>query len=96
MLKNIVITAGGTEEKIDDVRKITNMATGRLGATICNTILSEISEKINKVYYICSESSLRPKDNEKVEVIVIFGTYDLKDKVEKLLKEVKIDFFVHL
>ena len=30
----IIITAGGTSEKIDDVRTITNTSTGRLGYAI--------------------------------------------------------------
>ena len=32
----IVITAGGTSEAIDQVRKITNSASGKLGMTIAN------------------------------------------------------------
>ena len=32
---NIVITAGGTEEKIDEVRKITNSATRKIGKYYC-------------------------------------------------------------
>ena len=31
---NILITAGGTSEKIDDVRHLTNHATGSLGREI--------------------------------------------------------------
>ena len=32
----VVITAGGTSEKIDNVRKITNSSTGKLGLCIAN------------------------------------------------------------
>lgn len=95
MLKTIVITAGGTAEPIDNVRKITNMSTGKLGATICNTLFEEMSDQIAKVYYMCSSTAVRPKENSKIETIVVGGTYDLKEKVEKLLKEVKVDFFIH-
>ena len=35
-MKKIVITAGGTGEKIDNVRKITNSSSGKLGMTIAN------------------------------------------------------------
>ena len=95
MLKTIVITAGGTSEKIDDVRTITNMSTGKLGATICNTLLSQISEQIEIIYYICSDTTIRPEQNPKVKVILVKGTYDLKNNVEKLLKSVKVNFFIH-
>lgn len=95
MLKTIVITAGGTSEEIDKVRTITNMSTGKLGATICNKILNEIPEEINKVYYICSTSSIKPIDNEKIKLIIVKGAYDLKEKIETLLNTVKVDFFIH-
>ena len=39
-MKKIVITAGGTSEKIDQVRKITNSSTGKLGMTIANHLLA--------------------------------------------------------
>lgn len=37
----VLITAGGTEEPIDEVRMITNSATGRLGVTITKAMLDE-------------------------------------------------------
>jgi len=95
MLKTIVITAGGTSEKIDDVRTITNMSTGKLGATICNTILDENSQDIGRIYYVCSATSQKPKESDKITTIIVEGTYDLKEKVENLLNSVKVDFFIH-
>lgn len=95
MLKTIVITAGGTSEKIDDVRTITNMSTGKLGATICNTILDENSQDIERIYYVCSATSQKPKESDKITTIIVKGTYDLKEKVEDLLNSVKVDFFIH-
>lgn len=50
MKKNIVITAGGTSEYIDTVRKITNSGTGKLGATIANKLSNE-----NKIFYHSAE-----------------------------------------
>ena len=38
-MKKIIITAGGTSEKIDNVRKITNSSSGKLGMTIANHLL---------------------------------------------------------
>ncbi len=95
MLKTIVITAGGTSEEIDKVRTITNMSTGKLGAKICNKILAEIPEKICKIYYVCSSLSIKPIDNDKIELIIVKGAYDLKEKIETLLNTVEVDFFIH-
>ncbi len=39
MKKNIIITSGPTNEKIDAVMKITNMSTGALGAVVADTFL---------------------------------------------------------
>lgn len=90
-MKKIVITAGGTSEKIDNVRKITNSSSGKLGMTIANHLLEE---KDNLIYYVCSKNSLRPRD-ERVKIIEIDGTIDLKNKIESLLLNEKIDYFVH-
>ena len=88
----VVITAGGTSERIDNVRKITNSGTGKLGYKIANELLDKYDDI--KIYYVCSKNSFRP-NNFKVEVIEIEGTIDLKNNVEKLLKENKIDYFIH-
>ena len=92
MKKNIIITAGGTEENIDNVRKITNMATGKLGALVCNNLLSA---KNNRIYYLSTRNAVKPIENEKIEHISIKGTYDLKEQIEYLLKNKQIDFFIH-
>ena len=41
----IIITAGGTSERIDDVRSITNTSTGRLGLVIGQHLLAEYGER---------------------------------------------------
>ncbi len=92
MKKKIIITAGGTSEKIDNVRKITNSSTGKLGMVIANEIL-EINEDV-EIYYICSKDSYRPED-ERVNVIEIDGTIDLRDKITNLLQSERIDYFIH-
>lgn len=91
-MKKIIITAGGTSEKIDNVRKITNSSTGKLGMIIANQIIKENNNCV--VYYICSKNSLRP-DNKNVKIIEIEGTSDLKNKIEHFLLNEKIDVFIH-
>ena len=92
-MKKFIITAGGTSERIDNVRKITNSSSGKLGCIIANTILDEIKDA--KIYYICSKNSLRPRDGDNVKVIEVDGVIDLKNKIEFILKNDNIDFFIH-
>ena len=91
-MKNFIITAGGTSEKIDNVRKITNSSSGKLGMTLANHLL-ETTEDIN-IFYVCSKNSLKP-NNKRAKVIEIEGTYELKNTIENLLTNNKIDYFVH-
>ena len=90
-MKKIIITAGGTSEKIDDVRKITNSSSGKLGMIIANHLKSN---KEHYIYYICSKTALQPKGNN-IKIIEIEDTEDLKEKVEFLLTNNRIDFFIH-
>lgn len=91
-MKKYVITSGGISEKIDNVRKITNSSSGNLGMTIANHLLESKSDIT--IYYVCSKNALRP-NNTRVKIIEVAGTLDLKDKVESLLKNEKIDYFIH-
>ncbi len=91
-MKRIVITSGGTSEKIDNVRKITNSSSGKLGMLIANQLLDENDDL--KIYYVCSKNSLRPTD-KRVQVVEIDGTMDLKNTIEGLLTKEHIDYFIH-
>ena len=91
-MKKVIITSGGTSEKIDNVRKITNSSSGKLGMTIANHLLENNNELI--IYYVCSRNSLRPTDS-RVKIIEINGTVDLKTTIEHLLINEHIDYFIH-
>jgi phosphopantothenate--cysteine ligase len=91
---NILITAGGTTEKIDTVRKITNSATGRLGCFMANEFSLQGGEKIEKIYYICEYSTIVPTLS-CVEPIYFQGTTELEETLKHLLSSVKIDAAVH-
>ena len=91
-MKKIIITAGGTSERIDNVRKITNSSSGKLGMTIANHLLEENNDLM--IYYVCSKNSLRPTD-KRVQVVEIDGTMDLKNSIESLLINEHIDYFIH-
>lgn len=90
-MKNIVITAGGTSEKIDNVRKITNYSSGKTGMTIANEFLKQDDTFI---YYICTKDASRPV-SERVKIIEIEGTMELKEAVENILTTKSIDCFIH-
>ena len=89
---NIVITSGGTSEKIDNVRKITNSSSGKLGCIIAKEILNSI--KNANIYYICSRKALKPK-NKEINIIEIDSVSNLKDIVTNLLSNDDIDYFIH-
>lgn len=91
-MKRIVITAGGTSERIDNVRKITNSSSGKLGVVIANRFLEKMDDI--EIIYVCSKNSLRPSDS-RVKIIEIDGTGDLKNKVIDLLSLTHIDYFIH-
>ena len=90
-MQKIIITAGGTSEKIDNVRKITNSGTGKLGLAIAN----HLAKRDVMIYYVCSKNAVRPSNIVNVKVIEIEGTKDLKQTIETLLTTEKIDYFIH-
>ena len=88
----IVITAGGTSERIDDVRTITNSSTGSLGFAIGNAF-KEV-EEIEKIYYLHGKRAVWPEDT-KVEPVEIGGVLDLKENLTRILQEENIDAVIH-
>ncbi|MBP3461826.1 MAG: phosphopantothenate--cysteine ligase [Bacilli bacterium] len=94
MKYKIIITAGGTSERIDNVRKITNSSSGKLGCTIANKLIELHEEKIDKIYYICSKNSIKP-NHERIEIVEILDTQDLEIAVRNLLIYNDINYFIH-
>lgn len=92
-MANFIITAGGVSEPIDKVRKITNSSSGKLGKIIAEEILKS-NNNVNIIYYICPKNALKPV-NEKVKIIEVNNTMELKAKIELLLKNVNINYFIH-
>lgn len=91
---NIVITSGGTSEYIDVVRKITNSGTGKLGSIIAEQISK--NENINKIFYIYTTKAILPNNNfNNIEYIEVKDTNSVKIAIENVLKNNKIDYFIH-
>ena len=96
MKKNIIITSGPTNEKIDAVMKITNMSTGALGAAVADTFLEERNEEIERIYYISTKMSYKPKvKSKKVQFITVESTQDLIEALEEIFATKKIDIIIH-
>lgn len=88
---NILITAGGTSEKIDDVRKITNTATGKLGALIAE----EFSKYENfHVTYIHGSGAVIPPI-EELNAIDVSSVSELEKTVVTLMAQKKYDAVIH-
>lgn len=88
----VVITAGGTSEKIDNVRKITNSSTGKLGLCIANEFLKTVEDV--EITYICSKEAFCPSD-DRVKIKRIIGVDDLEREVRNVLENNNIDIFIH-
>lgn len=91
---NIIITAGGTSERIDDVRTITNSSTGRLGFAIGTALTEKYGERIEKIYYLHGLRAAYPV-HAKVQPVAIGGVLDLQRELQVLLASEKIDAVVH-
>lgn len=96
MKKNIIITAGPTNERIDSVMKITNMSTGALGNIIAETFLQDKYEEIGTIYYISTKMSFKPRImSDKVQFVTIESTEDLLNALENIFTTAKIDIIIH-
>ena len=77
----ILVTSGGTSEKIDRVRSITNLSSGKLGKIITETLLKAGHE----VCLITTLQAVKPVNHPNLTIIEIKNTADLlqvmKDKV---------------
>jgi phosphopantothenate-cysteine ligase len=89
---NVLITAGGTIERVDSVRGITNFATGRLGSLIADCFA--VSGEAGQISYICGRTALKPQA-EKVEIIEIEGTNDLEKAIRVVLASRRVDAVIH-
>ncbi len=88
--KKIIITSGGTREKIDDVRFFTNLSTGRTASTIAENLFREGHE----IIFLYAADSLVPGCLCIKESYVSFD--DLNNKLKNWLSETGVDAIIHL
>ena len=79
---NILITSGGTNEKIDRVRSITNHSTGQLGKVITETFL----ERGDQVTLVTSPKAVQPPPHPNLTIIHVVNVADLFENLEALVK----------
>lgn len=72
MKRRVIITAGGTREDIDEVRFLTNVSTGKLGALIADFMYCSGFD----VRYVCTETSEQPIMFPKDKIRVVRSTSD--------------------
>ena len=99
---HIAITAGGTEEPIDGVRKITNMSSGSLGWHCLEAVLSYMHEQNRTdfaVHYIKAPKAvtktLSSEDVPFLSFVNVTNTQSVYDSIDTLMNEVNIDIFIH-
>ena len=78
---NILITSGGTSEKIDRVRSITNHSTGRLGKIIAETFL----DKGDQVTLVTTPKAVRPAAHPNLTIVQIENVAELLESLEPLV-----------
>ena len=79
----ILITSGGTTEKIDAVRGITNHSTGYLGKEIAELFLA----KGHQVTLVTTKTAVKPEPKENLKITEITNVESLLKKMESLVKE---------
>lgn len=79
MAMKIVITSGGTSEKIDSVRSITNHATGRLGSLLTETFL----QAGHQVTLITTPNAIKPKPHQRLKIISVTSVNDTLETLKK-------------
>ena len=87
---NCIVTAGPTYEPLDDVRRLTNFSTGRLGTELANYLTAHG----HKVTLLIGESATWPGERKAAVVKAFSTTSDLRAKL-KSLKGKKVDAIFH-
>lgn len=87
--KRILITAGGTRERVDSVRYIGNMSSGR---TACSLAL-ELTTAGHAITWLGASDAVQPVNVDKLEFYYSFN--DLQSQLQTLLGSDKYDVVIH-
>ena len=78
----LLITSGGTSEKIDQVRSITNHSTGKLGALIAESFLTQGDQ----VTLVTTQNAVKPAAHPNLTIQIIENVQDLLETMQSLVK----------
>ena len=78
----LLITSGGTSEKIDQVRSITNHSTGKLGAVIADSFLAQGDH----VTLITTRNAIKPAAHPNLTIQIIENVQKLFEMMKPLVK----------
>jgi phosphopantothenoylcysteine decarboxylase/phosphopantothenate--cysteine ligase len=87
---NCIVTAGPTFEPLDDVRRLTNFSTGRLGTELANFLTA----RGHQVTLLIGESATWPGERQAQAVKTFSTTADLRAKL-KAFSGRKVDAIFH-
>jgi len=87
--KRILVTSGGTQEYIDDVRVLTNVSSGKLGALIAEKLSSSGAE----VHYLHGKNAVRPFNYLGDMAYKVTTAQDAYNKMQELVPT--MDAVVH-
>lgn len=87
---NCIVTAGPTYEPLDDVRRLTNFSTGRLGTELANYLAA----RGHKVVLLIGETAVYAGERKAQRVETFTTTADLREKL-KALSGKKVDGIFH-
>ena len=87
---NCIVTAGPTYEPLDDVRRLTNFSTGRLGTELANFLAA----RGHKVLLLVGESATYSGARRAQRVESFTTTADLREKL-KILSAKKVEAIFH-
>ncbi len=85
-----VVTAGPTYEPLDEVRRLTNFSSGKLGSKLANFLV----EQGHQVTLLYGHYSTHSEKQTAQRVVPFDTTRDLSDKLKSLVKE-KVDAVFH-
>ncbi|WP_339676424.1 bifunctional phosphopantothenoylcysteine decarboxylase/phosphopantothenate--cysteine ligase CoaBC [Cyclobacterium marinum] len=87
--KNILITAGPTQEAIDPVRYISNHSSGKMGIALAE----KAAERGAKVTLILGPTALKPKPHPNIKIIPVTSALDMFEASQNHHNEAKVVIF---
>ena len=87
----ILVTAGATQEPIDSVRYISNISTGRTGASLSE----EFCSKGAHVVHLAGLQAWTPSPHDRLKLMRFSSFQDLKEQLSALLSQTPFDAVIH-